>query len=46
MNESPLRLQGWSVVDAQGRETRIDLFDLVTGIAMQPELFNTQIADQ
>ncbi len=46
MNEAPLALRGWSVVDAQGRETRIDLFDLVAGAAMSAGLFNTKAADR
>ena len=46
MTEAPLALRGWSVVDAQGRETRIDLFDLAAGGAMPAGLFDTRVADQ
>ncbi len=46
MNEAPLALRGWSVVDAQGRETRIDLFNLAAGAAMSANLFNTTATDQ
>ena len=46
MTEAPLALRGWSVVDAQGRETRIDLFDLAAGAAMPASLFDTHVADQ
>ncbi len=46
MTEAPLALRGWSVVDAQGRETRIDLFDLASGGAMPADLFDTHVADQ
>ena len=46
MNEAPLALSGWSVIDAQGRETRIDLFDLAAGTAMSAGLFDTKAADQ
>ncbi len=46
MGEAPLALRGWSVVDAQGRETRIDLFDLASGAAMPAGLFDTHVADQ
>ncbi len=46
MSEAPLALRGWSVVDAQGRETRIDLFDLASGGAMPAGLFDTHVADQ
>ncbi len=46
MGEAPLALRGWSVVDAQGRETRIDLFDLASGGAMPAVLFDTHVADQ
>ncbi len=46
MTETPLALRGWSVVDAQGRETRIDLFDLAAGGAMPGGLFDTRVVDQ
>lgn len=46
MTEAPLALRGWSVVDAQGRETRIDLFDLSAGAGMPAGLFDTHVADQ
>ena len=45
MTDSPLGLRGWSVVDAQGRETRIDLSDVATGVPVQQTLFDTRAAD-
>lgn len=45
MNEQPLALRGWRVVDAQGRETRVDLFDVTTGVSMPDRLFDTSAAD-
>ena len=45
MSDSPLSLRGWSVIDAQGRQTRIDLFDIATGVPVQQALFDTRVAD-
>ena len=45
MGDSPLSLRGWSVIDAQSRETRIDLFDIATGVPVQQTLFDTRVAD-
>jgi outer membrane lipoprotein-sorting protein len=42
--DGPLLLRGWRVVDAQGRETRIDLSDLTTGVPMPASLFDTGAA--
>lgn len=36
----PLALQGWTVVDAQGRQTRIRLSDVHTGVAIDPKSFD------
>lgn len=36
----PLALQGWSVVDAQGRQTRIYLSDVRTGVAVESKMFD------
>ncbi|QDH25799.1 outer membrane lipoprotein carrier protein LolA [Neokomagataea tanensis] len=38
-SEQPLALQGWTVVDAQGRVTKIALSDVKTGLALAPSLF-------
>lgn len=43
--DQPLALRGWRVMDAQGRETTVDLFDLATGVAMPESLFDTSAAD-
>ncbi len=40
-SEQPFALRSWTVVDAQGRETRVDLYDVVTGGAFPPGLFDT-----
>ncbi len=39
LNEAPLALAGWSVVDNQGRETRIRLSDIVLGGSYPDKLF-------
>ncbi len=36
---APFALRSWSVVDAQGRETRVDLYDVVLGGDFPPSLF-------
>ena len=46
LTDAPLALRGWRVVDAQGRETRIDLFDLAAGVAMPDGLFDTRAVDR
>ena len=43
--DNPLLLRGWRVVDAQGRETRIALSDLASGVSMPARLFDTNAAD-
>ena len=39
LSPAPLALVGWSVVDAQGNETRIRLSDVVQGGDFDPALF-------
>jgi outer membrane lipoprotein-sorting protein len=39
LNAKPLALEGWSVVDAQGRETQIRLADVQMGGDFDPKLF-------
>ncbi len=39
LNASPLALAGWSVVDAQGRETRIRISSVQLGGSFDPSLF-------
>jgi outer membrane lipoprotein-sorting protein len=45
-SDQPLALRSWSVVDAQGRETRVDLYDIVLGGSLPQSLFNTDIGEQ
>jgi outer membrane lipoprotein-sorting protein len=45
-SDQPLALRSWSVIDAQGRQTRVDLYDIVLGGALPQRLFNTDIGDQ
>ncbi len=45
-SEQPLALRSWSVVDAQGRQTRVDLLDIVLGGALPQGLFDTAIGEQ
>ncbi len=44
--EQPLALRAWRVVDAQGRQTRVDLVDIVLGGALPQRLFDTAIGEQ
>jgi outer membrane lipoprotein-sorting protein len=39
-SETPFALRSWTVIDAQGRETRVDLYDVQTGGSFQPTLFD------
>lgn len=39
LNAAPLALLGWSVIDAEGRQTEIRLSDVVLGGAFAPNLF-------
>ena len=39
LNADPLALVGWSVVDAQGRETHLRLSDVTPGGSYDPKLF-------
>lgn len=39
-SENPLALRQWTVVDQQRRATRVTLYDVETGIALNPGLFN------
>ena len=43
LGDAPLSLKAWSVIDAQGRETRIDLFDLAVGMPIEQSLFDTKV---
>ena len=43
LTDNPVGLKAWSVIDAQGRETHVDLFDAATGIAAPQSLFETRV---
>lgn len=45
-SDQPLALRSWSVIDAQGRQTRVDLDDIVLGTGLPQNLFNTDIGEQ
>jgi outer membrane lipoprotein-sorting protein len=45
MNEAPLALVGWSVVDAEGRETRLRIADVKQGGAFDEQLFEFKDPD-
>ena len=45
-SDQPLGLRSWSVLDAQGRETRVDLYDIVLGQKLPQSLFDTNIGEQ
>ena len=38
-SDTPFELRSWTVVDAQNRETRVDLYDVAVGGAFSPDLF-------
>ncbi len=38
-SETPFALRSWSVIDAEGRDTRVDLYDVVLGGAFPASLF-------
>lgn len=40
LSDNPLALRQWSVIDAQGQETRVTLFDIQLGGQFDPRLFN------
>ncbi len=42
-SDQPLALRSWSVIDAEGRQTRVDLYDVVLGGSFRQGLFNTDI---
>ena len=46
LSSRSLALRSWSVVDAQGRQTRVDLYDIVLGQPLPQSLFNTDIGEQ
>ena len=39
-SEDPLALRQWTVVDAQRRETHVTLYNVETGISLNPQLFH------
>jgi outer membrane lipoprotein-sorting protein len=41
-SERPFMLRSWSVLDAQGRDTRVDLYDPVSGGSFPASLFDVQ----
>jgi outer membrane lipoprotein-sorting protein len=45
-SDQPLALRSWSVIDAQGRQTRVDLYDIVLGGALPQSLFDTNIGER
>lgn len=40
LDESPMQLRQWAVVDAQARETRVTLSQIETGLRFDPRLFD------
>ncbi len=45
-SDQPLALRSWSVIDAQGRQTRVDLDSIMLGVSLPQSLFNTDIGEQ
>ena len=44
-SDQPLALRSWSVIDAQGRQTRVDLDSIMLGVSLPQSLFNTDIGE-
>lgn len=44
-NQNPLMLKAWRVVDAQGRITMVDLYDLQPGVSVKNKLFKMDFGD-
>ncbi|MDT8872388.1 hypothetical protein RAA17_17440 [Komagataeibacter rhaeticus] len=45
-HDSPLRLRGWIIQDAQQETTRVDLLDITTSGGVPPDsLFNTDLPE-
>jgi outer membrane lipoprotein-sorting protein len=42
--EDPVRLQEWEITTKAGQRTRVALTDLSTGVAVDPSLFNLELA--
>ena len=40
-SDQPFALRSWTVLDAQGRETRVDLYDVIAGGSFPETLFQT-----
>ena len=45
-SDQPLALRSWSVIDAQGRQTRIDLDTIMLGVSLPQSLFDTDIGER
>jgi len=43
--DTPLELRQWTVVDTQGREVRVTLFEIETGVRIDPALFRFTAPD-
>ncbi|CAI3941576.1 outer membrane lipoprotein carrier protein LolA [Commensalibacter papalotli (ex Botero et al. 2024)] len=44
-NQNPIMLKAWRVLDAQGRTTMVDLYDLQPGVSVKNKLFKMDFGD-
>ncbi|CAI3937341.1 LolA family protein [Commensalibacter communis] len=44
-NQNPMMLKAWRVLDAQGRTTMVDLYDLQPGVSVKNKLFKMDFED-
>lgn len=44
-NQNPIMLKAWRVIDAQGRTTMVDLYDLQPGVSVKNKLFKMDFGD-
>lgn len=44
-NQDPIMLKAWRVLDAQGRTTMVDLYDLQPGVSVKNKLFKMDFGD-
>ncbi|MDI2112649.1 LolA family protein [Commensalibacter nepenthis] len=44
-NQNPIMLRAWRVLDAQGRTTMVDLYDLQPGVSVKNKLFKIDFGD-
>ena len=46
LSDAPVALRAWTVIDAQGRQTRVDLDSIALGGALSQKRFDTSVGEQ